>query len=78
MKKLLIVALFILGMCNASAFGMAHEIILTELYSVIDFLTKWQLCHSINVYSDFFLYILIHNVYRKDYKTIFVSVNKHR
>lgn len=35
MKKLLIVALFILGMCNASAFGMAHEIILTELYSVM-------------------------------------------
>ena len=33
MKKLLIIALFVLGMCNVSVFGMVQEIILTELYS---------------------------------------------
>lgn len=35
MKKLLIIALFILGMCNVSVFGMEQEIILTELYSLM-------------------------------------------
>ena len=35
MKKILIIALFILGMCNVSVFGMVQEIILTELYSII-------------------------------------------
>lgn len=35
MKKLLILALFVLGMCNVSVFGMAQEIILTELYSIM-------------------------------------------
>ena len=35
MKKLLIIALFVLGMYNASAFAMAQEIILTELYSIV-------------------------------------------
>ena len=35
MKKAFILALFILGMCNASVFGMAQEIILTELYSIM-------------------------------------------
>ena len=35
MKKILILALFVLGMCNASAFGMTQEIILTDLYSII-------------------------------------------
>ncbi len=35
MKKILILALFVLGMYNASMFGMAQEIILTELYSMI-------------------------------------------
>ena len=35
MKKILILALFVLGMCNASAFGMTQEIILTELYSIM-------------------------------------------
>lgn len=35
MKKVFILALFVLGMCNASAFGMTQEIILTELYSII-------------------------------------------
>ena len=35
MKKILIIALFVLGMCNVSAFGMVREIILTELYSII-------------------------------------------
>ena len=35
MKKLLIIALFILGMCNVSVFGMVQEIILTELYSIM-------------------------------------------
>ena len=35
MKKLLIITLFVLGMCNASAFGMTQEIILTELYSIM-------------------------------------------
>ena len=35
MKKLLIIALFVLGMYNASAFGMAQEIILTEMYSIM-------------------------------------------
>ena len=35
MKKLLIIALFVLGMYNAPAFAMAQEIILTELYSII-------------------------------------------
>ena len=35
MKKAFILALFILGMCNASVFGMSQEIILTELYSIM-------------------------------------------
>lgn len=35
MKKVFILALLVLGMCNASAFGMMQEIILTELYSII-------------------------------------------
>ena len=35
MKKFFILALFVLGMYNASAFAMAQEIILTELYSLI-------------------------------------------
>lgn len=35
MKKLFIIALFVLGMYNASAFAMAQEIILTELYSIV-------------------------------------------
>ena len=30
MKKILIIALFVLGMCNVSVFGMGQEIILTE------------------------------------------------
>lgn len=33
MKKLFIIALFVLGICNASVFGMKHEIILTDIYS---------------------------------------------
>jgi hypothetical protein len=37
MKKLFILALFILGMCNAPVFGMEQEIVLTELYSVVPF-----------------------------------------
>ena len=35
MKKLLILALFVLGICNVCAYGMAQEIILTELYSIM-------------------------------------------
>lgn len=35
MKKFFILALFVLGMYNASAFAMAQEIILTELYSIM-------------------------------------------
>ena len=35
MKKLLIIALCVLGMCNVAAFGMTQEIILTELYSIM-------------------------------------------
>ena len=35
MKKLLILALFVLGMYNAPMFGMVQEIILTELYSIM-------------------------------------------
>ena len=35
MKKIFIVALFILGICNASAFAMAQEVVLTELYSIV-------------------------------------------
>lgn len=35
MKKLFIIALFVLGMYNVSAFAMAQEIILTELYSIV-------------------------------------------
>ena len=35
MKKLFIIALFVLGMCNVSAFGMVQEIVLTELYSIM-------------------------------------------
>ena len=35
MKKSLVIALFVLGMCNVSAFGMAQEIVLTELYSIM-------------------------------------------
>ena len=35
MKKLFILALFVLGMYNAPVFGMVQEIILTELYSIM-------------------------------------------
>ena len=35
MKKSFIIALFILGICNVSVFGMVQEIILTELYSIM-------------------------------------------
>ncbi len=35
MKRIFIVALFVLGMYNVSVFGMAHEVILTELYSIM-------------------------------------------
>lgn len=35
MKKLLILALFVLGICNVCAYGIAQEIILTELYSIM-------------------------------------------
>ena len=35
MKKLFIITLFVLGMCNVSVFGMVQEIILTELYSIM-------------------------------------------
>lgn len=35
MKKILIIALFILGMCNVSALGMVQEVILTEAYSIV-------------------------------------------
>ena len=35
MKKVLVIALFVLGMCNLSVFGMVQEIILIELYSII-------------------------------------------
>jgi hypothetical protein len=35
MKKVFILALLVLGMCNASAFGMTQEIILTELYAIM-------------------------------------------
>lgn len=34
MKKVFIVALFILGICNVSAFAMVQEVVLTELYSI--------------------------------------------
>ena len=37
MKKILILALFVLGMYNASAFAMAQEILLTEMYSMLPF-----------------------------------------
>ncbi|MBO5362365.1 MAG: DUF3244 domain-containing protein [Paludibacteraceae bacterium] len=35
MRKIFIFALFILGICNASAFAMAQEVVLTELYSIV-------------------------------------------
>jgi hypothetical protein len=35
MKKLLIIALCVLGICNANASGIVQEIILTELYSIM-------------------------------------------
>ena len=35
MRKLFTIALFVLGMYNASVFGMEQEIILTELYSIM-------------------------------------------
>ena len=35
MKRIFIVALFVLGMCNVSVFGMVQEIILSELYSIV-------------------------------------------
>ncbi len=35
MKTFFIIALFILGVCNAPIFGMCQEIILTELYSIV-------------------------------------------
>ena len=37
MKKLLIIALCVLGICNVSVFGMVQEIILSELYSMTPF-----------------------------------------
>ena len=37
MKKLLIIALFVLGIYNAPMFGMAQEIFLTEMYSMTPF-----------------------------------------
>lgn len=37
MKRILIFALFVLGMYNASAFAMAQEILLTEMYSMLPF-----------------------------------------
>ena len=37
MKKLFMLALFVLGMCNVSTFGMEKEIVLTELYSIMPF-----------------------------------------
>ena len=37
MKKLFILALFVLGMCNAPVFGMEQEIVLTELCSMTPF-----------------------------------------
>ena len=37
MKKIFIFALFVLGIYNASAFGMAQEILLTEMYSMLPF-----------------------------------------
>ena len=35
MKNVLVIALCVLGMYNASAFGMVQEIVLTELYSMM-------------------------------------------
>ena len=35
MKKLLIIALFVLGICNAPVFGMVQEVTLTEVYSIM-------------------------------------------
>lgn len=35
MKKLFIIVLFLLGIYNVSVFGMAQEIILTEIYSML-------------------------------------------
>lgn len=35
MKKVLVIALFVLGMYNVSVFGMVQEIVLTELYSIM-------------------------------------------
>jgi hypothetical protein len=37
MKKLFIIALFVLSMYNAPMFGMAQEIILTELYPIMPY-----------------------------------------
>ena len=37
MKKFFILALFVLGMCNAPVFGMEQEIVLTELCSMTPF-----------------------------------------
>ena len=35
MKRIFIIALFVLGMCNVSVFGMVQEITLSELYSIM-------------------------------------------
>ena len=35
MRKVCFIALCVLGICNASVFGMIQEIILTELYSIM-------------------------------------------
>ena len=35
MKKLFIIALFVLGIYNAPVFGMAQDILLSELYSIM-------------------------------------------
>ena len=35
MRKVCFLALFVLGICNASVFGMVQEIILNEIYSIM-------------------------------------------
>ena len=35
MRKVCFIALFVLGICNASVFGMVQEIILNEIYSIM-------------------------------------------
>lgn len=52
MKKVLVIALCVLGMYNASAIGMVQEIVLTELYSMMPLDDAKDEGHGTRPHSD--------------------------